>query len=150
MFSFSCRIQDEILIGPAVIQEVQRKRPNLFVKVSIPFVALPPVFPTDQMLIAMCRAFSLAAGECEALAVMQRNPAALFLTDDSAARLVAERIGYEVHGTIGVLLRSIRRTQLTPREVLGVLDSIPQKCSLFIRPSLLDEIKLQIKDEFHL
>ena len=140
----------EILIGPAVRNEVQRKRPNLFVKVSPPFVVLPPVFPTDQTLIAMCRAFSLDTGESEALALMERDPAAIFLTDDSAARLVAERMGYKVHGTVGILLRSIRRTQLTPREVLGLLDSIPQKCSLFIKPSLLDEIKLRVKDEFHL
>ena len=81
---------------------------------------------------------------------MEREPTALFLTDDSAARLVAERMGYRVHGTVGILLRSIRREQLKPKEVLGLLDSIPQKSSLFIKPSLLEEIKLKIKDEFHL
>ncbi len=98
----------------------------------------------------MCRAFSLGTGESEALALMERNPTAVFLTDDSAARLVAERMGYKVHGTIGILLRSIRRNQLKPKEVLSLLNSIPQKCSLFIKPSLLDEIKLRVKDEFHL
>ena len=98
----------------------------------------------------MCRALSLDTGECEALALMERGPTAIFLTDDSAARMVAERMGYKVHGTIGILLRSIRRKQLAPKEVLGLLDSLPQRCSLFIKPSLLDEIKLRVKDEFHL
>ncbi len=140
----------EILLCPAVISEVQTKRPNLFAKISPPFVLLPRAFPTDQTLIAMCRALLLDTGESEALALMESNPAAIFLTDDSAARMVAERMGYKVHGTIGILLRSIRRNQLNPKEVLGLLDSLPQKCSLFIKPSLLDEIKLRVKDEFHL
>lgn len=138
----------EILICPAIRDEVQKKRLNLFVKMSPPFVALPPAFPTDETLTAMCRVFSLDAGESEALALMERDPAAIFLTDDSAARLVAQRMGYKVHGTVGILLRSIRRKQLAPKEVLSLLDSIPQKCSLFIKPSLLAEIRLQVKGEF--
>jgi predicted nucleic acid-binding protein len=140
----------EILIGPAVRDEVQKKLPNLFVKIGPPFILSPHAFPTDQTLIAMCRAFSLGTGESEALALMERDPTAMFLTDDSAARLVAERIGYKVHGTVGILLRSIRRNQLKPKEVLSLLNSIPPKCSLFIKPSLLDEVKLRVKDEFHL
>ena len=139
----------EILLCPAVINEVQKKRPKLFVKISPPFILLPHAFPTNQTLIAMCRALSLDTGESEALALMERDPAAMFLTDDSAARMVAERMGYKVHGTIGILLRSIRRSQLNPKEVLSLLDSLPKKCSLFIKPSLLDEIKLRVKDEFH-
>jgi predicted nucleic acid-binding protein len=140
----------EILLCPAVINEVQRRRPKLFVKITPPFVISPHAFPTDQTLIAMCRALSLDTGEFEALALMEKDPAAIFLTDDSAARMVAERMGYKVHGTIGILLRSIRRSQLNPKEVLGLLDGLPKKCSLFIKPSLLDEIKLRVKDEFHL
>ena len=30
--------------------------------------------------------------------IMGKNPGASFLTDDCAARLVAERMGYKVHG----------------------------------------------------
>jgi hypothetical protein len=39
----------EILICPAVKDEVQKKRPNLFVSVSPPFVVLPHALPTDQI-----------------------------------------------------------------------------------------------------
>ena len=139
----------EILLCPTVINEVQTKRSNLFAKINPPFVVLPHAFATDQTLIAMCRALSLDTGESEALALMERDPAAIFLTDDSAARMVAERMGYKVHGTIGILLRSIRRNQLNPKEVLGLLDRLPLKCSLFVKLSLLDEIKLRVKDESH-
>jgi len=51
----------------------------------------------------MCRVFSLDAGESEALALMEKNPNAIFLTDDASARLVAEQMGFRTHGTIGVL-----------------------------------------------
>jgi hypothetical protein len=64
--------------------------------------------------------------------------------------MVGERMGYKVHGTAGILLRSIRRNQLKPVEVLDLLGLIPKKWSLFIKPSLLDEIKLRVKDEFSL
>ena len=49
--------------------------------------------------------FSLEAGEREALLLVQEHPAALLLTDDAAARLVAELMRWRVHGTIGVLIR---------------------------------------------
>jgi predicted nucleic acid-binding protein len=70
----------EILLCPAVINEVQRKRPKLFVKITPPFVVSPHAFPTDQTLIAMCRALSLDTGEFEALALMEKDPAAIFLS----------------------------------------------------------------------
>lgn len=120
----------EILISPAVRNEVQKKRPALFAESGLPFVEPPIALPGDKTLATMCRVFSLDAGEVEALALMEREPETLFLTDDSAARLVAERMGYRVHGTIGILVRSIRQKQLEAKEVLELLESI----SLDYRP----------------
>lgn len=57
-----------ILIGPAVRNEVQKRRPTLFAKSDLPFVESPMAFPGNQTLITMCRIFSLDAGEVEALA----------------------------------------------------------------------------------
>jgi predicted nucleic acid-binding protein len=79
---------------------------------------------------------------------MERSPSAIFLTDDAAARLAAQTLGYRVHGTIGILLRSLRRNRFSHLEVIERLEAIPSKSSLHIRPSLLNEIieRLQ-KDE---
>jgi predicted nucleic acid-binding protein len=85
-------------------------------------------------------AFSLDAGETECLALLASDARALFLTDDAAARLVAERLGYSVHGTIGVLTRSIRTGSRTATQVLQLLDELPAKSTLFIRRSLLAEV----------
>ena len=92
----------------------------------------------------------LHSGEIEALTLLNEFPHALFLTDDSAARLVAQRLGYAVHGTIGVLIRSIRRHLMPPAEVVAIVTSIPQKSSLHIKASLLEEILLQLRTEFRL
>ena len=98
----------------------------------------------------MCRIFSLDAGETESLAIIEKNPNAMFLTDDACARLVADRMGFEVHGTIGVIIRAIRRESMQPEQVLQILAEIPSKSSLHIRPSLLEKIIVKIKKEFHL
>jgi predicted nucleic acid-binding protein len=86
-------------------------------------------------------------GETEALALMEKNPQAIFLTDDASARMVAEQMGFKVHGTIGILVRSIRRSQMEPGEALHILKEVPSQSTLYIKLSLLDEIILKIKKE---
>ena len=74
----------------------------------------------------------------------------IHLTDDAAARLVAEQMKFKVHGTIGILLRSIRRGQKKPEEVLQILMDIPKTSTLYIKQSLLDEVLQKVKQEFQL
>lgn len=92
----------------------------------------------------------LDSGETEALALMRENPDALFLTDDASARLVAEQMGFKVHGTIGIIVRSIRTGHRKPAEVLQVIKEIPHRSTLYIKQALLDETILKIKSEFKL
>ena len=102
----------------------------------------------EEPLGTMCRVFSLDEGEVEALAVLNKEPGLTFLTDDAAARLVATRLGIRVHGTIGVLIRAIRRSLMKPKEVLDALNRIPSKSSLYIKPSLLKEVISSVKKEY--
>ncbi|GEM_PF-5710907 len=74
--------------------------------------------PITPSLLALSRALMLDAGEIEALAIMAETPQALFLTDDAAARLAAEELGYRVRGSIGILLRAIRRGRLMAAEAV--------------------------------
>ena len=48
----------------------------------------------------MSRIFSLDTGETEALAVMKKNPNAIFFTDDASARLVAKQMGFKLTGQL--------------------------------------------------
>lgn len=70
----------------------------------------------------------------------------MFLTDDSAARFAAESQGLHVHGTIGILLRSIRRGALTRLEVLDVLKSIRQRSTLHLSERLWAEVVALVVD----
>ncbi|MBI1299051.1 hypothetical protein GC175_29320 [bacterium] len=71
---------------------------------------------------------------------MRRYPQAIFLTDDAAARLAAQTLGYRVHGTIGILLRSIRRRQRSQQEVVSILQDLPARSTLHITKTLLQEV----------
>jgi predicted nucleic acid-binding protein len=57
---------------------------------------------------------------------------------------------FKVHGTIGVLIRSIRRRMRKPDEILQILAEIPLISTLHIKPSLLNEIIQMVKNEFSL
>jgi len=78
---------------------------------------------------------------------MQNHPDAIFLTDDAAARLAAFTLGYRVHGTIGILLRAIRRNQRTTDEVVAIMRNLARQSTLHIRAQLLEEIVGRLEDE---
>jgi len=79
-----------------------------------------------------------------------KEPDLIFLTDDAAARLVAKRLGFRVHGTIGVLIRAIRRNLMKPEKVIDALNRLPMESSLHIKASLLRQIISRVRQEFDL
>ena len=140
----------EILLSNAVREEIERYRPSALTNPELQVTVFSQSLSFDEKLLTMIRAFALDQGEIEALALMRMNPQAIFLTDDAAARLVADQMGYRAHGTIGILIRSIRRKQRKPEDVVRVLAEVPSKSSLHIRSSLLEEITSKVRCEFHL
>ena len=141
---------DEIIIPPTVEREIATHRPSALQGSNLVLRTQEKKIDIKEELYTLCRSFSLDAGETEALALMGIYPLVIFLTDDAAARLVAEQLRFNVHGTIGILVRSIRRGQKSPEEVLQILSEIPLKSSLYIKASLLKEIEKKILDKFHL
>ena len=140
----------KVLLPSTVWGEINRHRPSVLKNEGVSFVQLSGKTPSSEPLLTLCKIFSLDAGEIEALVIMEQRPQALFLTDDAAARLVAKQMGFKVHGTIGILIRSIRQEQKSPSEVLDILKNIPSNTSLYIKHSLLQDIQLKIKSEFNL
>jgi predicted nucleic acid-binding protein len=136
----------EVQVPDAVWHEVQRHRPSALRhrKLQLQRVSSSPEVAPE--LVHLAQSFLLDLGEVEALKLMQHSPDAILLTDDAAARLVAERLNYEVHGTIGVVLRAWRRRQRTKRQVLNLLRSIPRRSSLFIEQRLLATVIGQVRE----
>jgi len=131
---------NEILIPEQVWQEVLQNRPTALSDPQIPLKNISVEISSLNQLKTLFRALSLGTGEQAALSLMGKHPESIFLTDDAAARLAAASLGYRAHGTIGILIRSIRRHQRKKEEVLSILKNLPIRSSLFIKPSLLREI----------
>jgi predicted nucleic acid-binding protein len=141
---------EEIVLPLVVEKEIFDHRPSALQDQDFNINRSPERIAIGEELLTLCQIFSLDAGEIEALALMERNPQHIFLTDDAAARLVAEQMKFKVHGTIGVLIRSIRRRMRKPDEILQILAEIPLISTLHIKPSLLNEIIQMVKNEFSL
>ena len=66
----------------------------------------------------------LHAGEAEAIALARELPADWFLTDDLAARLFAQALGMEAHGSLGVVLWSAAMGHLDRMEAQATLERL--------------------------
>jgi predicted nucleic acid-binding protein len=135
----------EVLVPSIVWREVEFHRPIALAHESIPFKRVSITGQLPASLQAAARLFSLHRGELRALQLAQRRNADILLTDDTAARLASKALNIPVHGTIGMLLRAIRRGQRSSQEVIELLRKIPSHSSLHVRPSLLTEIILEIE-----
>jgi len=130
----------DLNVPEAVWEEVQRHRPRLsdpgVLKLKVVSVRPNP----SATLGTLIRALELDAGEIAALDLREKRPGALFLCDDAAARLAAESLGFEVHGTVGLIVRAVRRGTRTVAQVHALLEQVPTRSTLNISRLLLREI----------
>jgi predicted nucleic acid-binding protein len=134
-----------VLIPCQVWNELVVHRPRLTLGdlpgTSIVDVAAMP----STRLLALSDSLELDAGERAAITLMESVSAKLFLCDDAAARLAAESLGFTVHGTIGLLVRSIRMAARTRQQVLDLLRTLPQLSSLHVSRQLLETVIAEVE-----
>lgn len=147
-----CRILidfNRVLIPDRVHDEIEKHRPGALDRVGEKAWEKARLKRTnDKTIDLICRMFSLDGGETEAIGVLSENPSFVFLTDDAAARIVAQKLNFQVHGTLGVLIRAARRNLMTPQQVVDVLQLIPQQSTLYIKPSLLAEAISKVRIQY--
>lgn len=136
-----------ILVPEQVWREVEKHRPDALKHPDVVMQRVSIDLSEYSPFQTLVRALALDLGEQAALSLMERYPQAILLTDDAAARLAAESLGYEAHGSIGIMLRAIRRQQRTRRQVLVTLRNLPTQSSLHIRPDLLQRIITRVETE---
>lgn len=90
--------------------------------------------------VAWHQAGLLDFGEAEAVALARQMNAHWLLTDDAAARLFAQALGVEVHGSLGVVLWAAAVGHLNRVEAEDTLDLLAQS-SLWISAKVLAEAK---------
>lgn len=140
----------ELLVPKAVWTEIECHCPSVLNNAALPFIEIPILENIDSPIIMLCNAFNLDEGEKQAIVLCFQHQGSILLTDDAAARLAAKSIGIKTHGTVGILLRAIRRKQLTPQEVIKHLEDIPLKSTLFLKSSLLTEIIEQVRKKYNI
>ncbi len=138
---------DEVLVPGPVWREVARHRPTALAHSEVALQNVDVTVSTHAPFQTLVRSFALDLGEQATLTLMQTYPQAIFLTDDAAARLAAVTFGYQVHGSIGILIRAIRRRQRTREEILTLLRALPTRSTLHIRAGLLQDIIALLETE---
>ena len=89
---------------------------------------------------------NLDFGEAEAIALALQERADYFLTDDLDARQVARDYHLDVHGTIGIILRSCKESIISKELAIEKVRELKTKSSLFITQDLIDEVIKAIQD----
>ena len=130
----------EVLVPEAVWVEVLKHRPSALTHSAVSLRRVRPMAPEPPALEALALVLSLHTGEWEALRVALEHRPGLLLTDDTAARLAAGNLGIVTHGTIGILVRAIRRNQRTKPEILALLRMLPDRSTLHLKRSLLNSV----------
>ena len=133
-----------VLVPDEVWREVERHRPSAL-RHSLDLQPCPVSISATPAFGALAQALALDRGEQAALSLCMSRPGSLLLTDDSAARLASRALGVRAQGTIGVLVRAIRRGQQTREQVVSLLRELPMRSTLHVRPSLLAEIIREVE-----
>jgi len=136
----------KVAVPEAVWLEVQRHRPQAMETAKGLFTRRSAL-TFSPIVKALTPLYSLHAGEQEALHLCAELGDCLLLTDDTAARLAAKNLGTPTHGTLGLLIRAIRRQSRSKSEVLALLRDIPTRSTLHIRPSLLEEVIAHVETD---
>jgi len=136
-----------VVVPEEVWGEVKRHRPRALEGRTCPLERRSLEISTEPEFQALVRVFSLHIGEQAALTCMGLYPEAILLTDDGAARLAARALRYQAQGTIGILLRALRRGQRTRSEILKTLRALPSLSTLHIRSELLQQIIEEVEHQ---
>jgi len=88
--------------------------------------------------------YEIDLGEASALALCKQERVKLFLTDDLEARNVAQLLGFEPHGTIGIVTRAFREGFLSKKECLIILEALYMQSSLYLTKDLFDFVVKEI------
>jgi predicted nucleic acid-binding protein len=89
----------------------------------------------------------LNTGEAEAIALARQLGADWLLTDDAAARLLAQTLGLEVHGSLGIVLQAAAVGHLDRAEADATLERLAAS-SLWLSPRVLAEARIALDELF--
>ena len=113
-----------------------------------PWITVAAVMaPYDMRATSWQQSGLLEIGEAEAIALALQLSAMWRLTDDTAARVLATALGFEVHGSWGSVLWVAARGYLSREESVAALDHLAHS-SLWISARVLAEARAALDHLF--
>jgi predicted nucleic acid-binding protein len=140
----------QVYVPEAVWAEVVARRAPALRREGVRLQRVAMSREPDEAFRVLVRALSLDTGVQQAFDLARQHAPAVLIADDAAARLAARTVGLRVYGTLGLLMRAARLRQRTPKAVLGLLERLPSRCSLRLRPGLLESAIEHFKIEHDL
>ncbi len=127
----------EIQIPTLVWDEIRAHRPLLTLDRLLGAEVINPTTESTARLAALPLFGQLHPGERAALTLLLARAEGMFLSDDDAARQSAEALGFAVTGTLGIVLRGVRRGQLARNEAATILRGIRSQSTLHASRALI-------------
>ncbi len=138
----------ETLLAPRVLTELRTHAPSLWPDGFSPWLQLHTLSPTaQQRALGWQQAGLLHGGEAEALALACEIKPDWFLTDDAAARMMAESFGLEAHGSLGVLLWLAANHLVSQTEAETHMSAL-EGSSLWMSPRVRAEARAALRQLF--
>jgi predicted nucleic acid-binding protein len=125
-----------VLIPAAVERELAALVPEW--RAVCPTIVSVRSLDEEQMreATAWAAARLIQRGEAEAIALARGLSAGVLLTDDAAARLFAESLGVEVHGSLGVVLYAAATRRVSQEDARRAVERLA-RTSLWVSPRVL-------------
>jgi Predicted nucleic acid-binding protein, contains PIN domain len=137
----------EVLLPDIVEREAREHRPEIQINSIAGLVRVNSNPSTAESMFELAAEFGLHAGELAAIAVLKEHHGDCLLSDDAAARTLAEAIGFQVRGTVGLILRAWQRKQISKTAARDLLKALPMRSTLYLRPGFLASVLEQINDK---
>lgn len=131
---------ETVLVAPAVASELVVHVPDWLLRKPAHLVTERLTPQQQASADAWVQGGLLDEGEAESIALAQQARADCLLTDDAAARLFAQTLGIEVHGSLGVVLWAAGQKHLSREEAAAALDRLANS-SLWISARVLAEAR---------
>jgi predicted nucleic acid-binding protein len=135
----------KVYMPPVVIAELRPHSPSLWPGAFPEWAQLQTLSTENQQrALQWRRAGLLHGGEAESLVLALEIKPDWFLTDDAAARLMAESLGIEAHGSIGVVLWTAANNLIKKSEAEKYLTGLEQS-SLWISQKVCGQARAALE-----
>lgn len=89
---------------------------------------------------------NLEAGETDCIYLAIENHPCIFLTDDLTARVTAQKLCIEVHGSVGIIAYAVKQKWLSIEKAIESLNQLYYHSNLFITYAIIENAVQSLKD----